>query len=199
MVTESLRLKHRQTLIPVHVHAVGYSQHLKSESSSPVPCICSSEMLMFANFALHDDGQGVTLLELTLISWPAVGLLICCQWKSVGFFRWHPSLQGSVKLWVYGVLSLLPCCYPSGKTGTCIHRKGRAHFDVCLSAFCKLWTTVHIVHAGLCHHRLSVGNRGEYGESLSCTFIIWDLSFSHWGWDHHPTKSVPGVPATFYH
>lgn len=59
---------HRQTLIPTHVHTVGYSQHLKSESPSPVPCICISEMLLFATFALHDGRQGVTLLELILVS-----------------------------------------------------------------------------------------------------------------------------------
>lgn len=68
------------------------------------------------------------------------------------------------------------------KTGTGIHRKGWAQFDVYPSAFCKLWTTVHVLHAGLSHHRLSVGNRYEYGEFFSCTSIIWDLSFSHWGW-----------------
>lgn len=68
------------------------------------------------------------------------------------------------------------------KTGTGIHRKGRAQFDICLSAFCKLWTIVHVGHAGLSHHRLPVENGGEYGESSSCTSIIWDLSFSHRGW-----------------
>lgn len=65
MTTESPSLKHRHTMIPVNVYTVDYSQHLKSES---VPWMCSSDMLLFATFALHDDRQGGTLLELVLIS-----------------------------------------------------------------------------------------------------------------------------------
>lgn len=104
MTTEGLRLKYRQTLIPVHIYAVGLLSVLEITITL---ASCSSDMLLLATFCPSWWQTGSDTCGI-LNSWPNVALPTCWQWKSVYFFHWHASPQGSVELWVCGALSLLP-------------------------------------------------------------------------------------------